>query len=68
METNNIDIGKGKALLSLDEFCEYVGIGKTNARKILLHHNCTFSFRIGNRIYANKKKLDDRLRLYSTLI
>ena len=68
METCKKEIGKDKALLSLDEFCEYVGIGKTNARKILLHHNCTFSFRIGNRLYANKKKLDDRIRLYSTLI
>lgn len=68
METDKKEIEKDKALLSLDEFCEYIGIGKTNARKILLHRNCTFSFRIGNRLYANKKKLDDRIRLYSTLI
>lgn len=59
---------QNKALLNIEEFCKYVGIGKTNARKILSDPQCTFSFWIGNRVYANKKKLDDRLRLYRTLV
>jgi Excisionase from transposon Tn916. len=57
-----------KALLSVSEFCEYVGIGKTKAREILNDPCCDFSFRIGNRIYANKKKLDDRLAIRTGLI
>lgn len=59
---------KDKALLNLDEFCAYLGIGKTNARQILNDPRCTFSFWIGSRIYANKQKLDERIRLYRTLI
>ena len=47
-----------KAILTLSEFCEYVGIGKTKAREILKSRYCTFSFRIGNRLCVNKKKLD----------
>ncbi len=46
-----------KPLLSLNEFCEYLGIGKTKGREILKSQN-PFSMRIGNRLYANKKKLD----------
>ena len=57
-----------KALLDIDEFCEYIGIGKTNARKILNDPRCSFSFWIGNRVYANKLKLDERLKLYKTLV
>lgn len=47
-----------KALLNLDEFCAYLGIGKTKARELLKSPLCTFSIRIGNRLYANKEKLD----------
>ena len=50
-----------KAILSLTEFCSYVGIGKTKAREILKNRYCTYSFRIGNRLCVNKKKLDDWL-------
>lgn len=57
-----------KALLTLDEFCTYVSIGKTQARKILNNPSCTFSFRIGNRLYANKEKLDIRINCYENLI
>lgn len=57
-----------KALLNIDEFCAYIGIGKTNARKILNDPRCEFSFRIGNRVYVDKKKLDERIHLYKTLV
>jgi hypothetical protein len=47
----------GKALLNVSEFCEYLGIGQTKARELLRGHN-GFGVQIGNRWYANKKKLD----------
>lgn len=57
-----------KALLNISEFCEYLGIGKTKAREILNDPYCSFSFHIGNRIYANKKKLDERMKYHTELI
>lgn len=57
-----------QALLRLPEFCEYLGIGKTKAREILNAPDCPFSFRVGNRLYANKKKLDEWLEYHDSLI
>lgn len=45
-------------LLNLNEFCEYLGIGKTKAREILRDPDCEFSVQVGNRWYAHKEKLD----------
>ena len=56
-----------KAILTLDEFCDYVGIGKTKAREILKSRHCTFSFRIGNRLCVNRRKLDAWLEQHSEL-
>lgn len=50
-----------KALLNLDEFCEYLGIGKTKARGLLHDPKNRFIVRIGSRLYAHKKKLDEWL-------
>ena len=50
-----------KELLNLKEFCEYLGIGKTKGREILLSPDSTFTVRIGNRLYAHKGKLDQWL-------
>ena len=47
-----------KALLNIDEFCAYLGIGKTKAREILRNNSNKFAVRIGNRLYANKLLLD----------
>ncbi len=47
-----------KALLNLDEFCQYLGIGKTKARELLTKTENTYCVRIGNRLYANKIMLD----------
>lgn len=51
-----------KALLSLNEFCEYLGIGKTNARYIMTKTTNPFTLKIGNRLYANKLLLDKWLK------
>lgn len=48
---------EGKALLNIKEFCNYLGIGQTKARELLRGCN-GFGVQIGNRWYANKKKLD----------
>ncbi|MDF2844379.1 MAG: Excisionase from transposon [Herbinix sp.] len=48
-----------KALLNLDEYCAYLGIGKTKARELLNAPRNEYVVRIGNRLYANKKKLDN---------
>ena len=47
-----------KALLNLDEFCQYLGIGKTKARELLTKTENNYCVRIGNRLYANKIMLD----------
>ncbi len=54
-----------KALLNLDEFCEYLGIGQTKAREILTKTNNPYAVRIGNRLYANKYLLDKWLNTVS---
>lgn len=48
----------GKILLNIQEVCDYLGIGKTKARELLRGYN-GFGVQIGNRWYANKKKLDE---------
>lgn len=50
-----------KALLTVKEFSEYLNIGKTKARQLLLSPESTYTVRIGNRVYAHKKKLDEWL-------
>ena len=47
-----------KILLNIQEVCDYLGIGKTKARELLRGYN-GFGVQIGNRWYANKKKLDE---------
>ncbi len=54
-----------KALLNLDEFCEYLGIGQTKAREILTKTNNPYTLRIGNRLYANQFLLDKWLNTVS---
>jgi hypothetical protein len=50
-----------KALLNLEEFFSYLGIGKTKARELLKDPSSTFTIKIGNRYYANKKLLNQWL-------
>lgn len=49
-----------KQLLSIKEVCIYLGIGQTKARELVRGHN-GFGVRIGNRWYADKRKLDSWL-------
>lgn len=58
MAKENVNNTEEKALLNLSEFCRYIGIGETKAREILKRSDSTFTVRIGNRLYANKKLLD----------
>ncbi len=61
MKNDQVD----KVLLNLDEYCAYLGIGKTKARELLKDPRCTYVIRIGNRLYANKRKLDKWLDINS---
>ena len=53
-----MDKKDNKALLSVKEMCEYLGIGQTKARELLSDPKNNFTIRIGNRLYAHKGRLD----------
>ena len=55
-----------KALLSLKEVCDYTGWGITKAREILRRKDSTFTVRVGNRLYVNKKLFDRHLEKCAT--
>lgn len=58
VETKNVEkVLVDKRLLNIKEFCAYLGVGQTKARELLKSCN-GFGVQIGNRWYANKKKLD----------
>lgn len=59
IETNKVLVDK--ALLNVDEFCAYLGIGQTKARELLHTPRIGFVVRIGNRLYAHRRKLDEWL-------
>lgn len=48
-----------KILLTVKEMCEYTGWGESKVRQLLRNPNSTFSVRMGNRLYANKKLFDE---------
>lgn len=47
-----------KQLLNIKDMCLYLGIGQTKARELVRGQN-GFGIRIGNRWYADKRKLDE---------
>lgn len=51
-----------KVLLNITELCEYTGLGKTKIREILKRPNSTFTIKIGNRLYADKRLFDAHLK------
>lgn len=57
----NEENAEKKALLNLEEFCAYLGIGESMARKMIREPKNNFGLRIGNRLYANRKKLNEWL-------
>jgi excisionase family DNA binding protein len=51
-----------KALLTVEEVQNYLGLGETTVRQMLRNkRKYGFGLRIGNRLYANKKQLDQWL-------
>lgn len=56
-ENNTIE----KALLNLEEFCDYMGIGKTKARELLKSPRNGFTLKIGSKWYVYKNRLDQWL-------
>jgi len=47
-----------KRLLTLQEFCTYVGVKETKARELLHDEDLRLAVRIGARLYADKKEVD----------
>jgi len=45
-----------KVLLTINETCDYLGMGQTKVRALL--RDSDWSLKIGNKWYAHKKKLD----------
>ena len=48
----------GKRLLTVKDYCEYMSIGETVARRQLKAPNCPYACRIDGRVFADKNKLD----------
>lgn len=57
-----VELEFAKTLLSIDEFCSYVGIGKTKAREMLSNPNCKYVVRIGRRVFVHKELFDEELK------
>ena len=51
-----------KMLLSVDEFCDYVGIGKTKAKEVIANPCTKFVVRIGRRVFIHKELFDEELK------
>jgi len=51
-----------RAVLTLNEACEYAQIGLNKMQKLCTEPGCTFSFRNGNRHMIKKKEFDEWLR------
>lgn len=45
-----------KAIWSLKDVCKYTGWGDTKVRAILKNPDYKFTYRLGNRLYVDKKK------------
>lgn len=50
-----------KRLLTVKEFCEYTGFGKTKAYELARSPNSHFTVRLGNKIFFDKERFDDYL-------
>ena len=51
-----------KNLMTIDEFCKYVGIGKTKAREMISNPCCKYVVRIGRRVFIHKELFHDELK------
>lgn len=55
-------MGTEKTLLSVDEFCDYMGIGKTKARELISNPSCKYVVRVGRWVLIHKELLDAELK------
>lgn len=51
-----------KKLMTIDEFCKYVGIGKTKARELISDPCSRYVVRIGRRVYVHRELFDEELK------
>lgn len=49
-------------LMTFDEFCEYLKIGKTKARELIKKPTCRYVVHIGRRVFIHKELLDEELK------
>jgi hypothetical protein len=52
---------ENKLLWSLSEVIELTGWGETKAREILNRRDSTFTVRVGNKLYVNRKAFENFL-------
>lgn len=52
---------ENKALLTVKEFCEYLGIGETKARELIRKPRNGFAIKIGSKWFIHKERLDSWL-------
>ena len=45
-------------LMTIEEFCKYVGIGKTKAREMISKPGCKYVVHIGRRVFIHKELFD----------
>ena len=61
MEENDLTstaVIENKALLNINEFCDYLGIRPTKARELLKEPRNGFALKIGAKWYVHKQRLD----------
>ncbi|MGI6017541.1 MAG: molybdate-binding protein [Marvinbryantia sp.] len=49
-------------LMTFEEFCEYLKIGKTKGRELIKKPTCRYVVRIGRRVFIHKEFLDEELK------
>ena len=62
MEEEKSAVKYEKKLMTIDEFCKYVGIGKTNARELTANPCCKYAVRIGRKVFVHKELFDEELK------
>ena len=50
-----------KFLLNVKEVCNVTGFGETKVRRLLNRNDSKFTVRLGNKLFANKKLLEEFL-------
>jgi len=58
MNDSKYNSDSNTALLTVQQVCAYLNIGKTKCREIMANPRNGFTVRIGSRLYAHKAQLD----------